>query len=292
MTAERKGELYLLFAAFIGATGFISMKYLLVDGFTPFQIIAGRFLVGVLCMLALYWRDFRKITPEEWKAGMIVGSMLFMLFALMTIGLKYTTPSVNAFLANTQAIFVPFIVWTFFKRSPDKYCFLAAFMTLIGVAFLSVTKDFRIDIGAILSLLSSVAFAFQMVFIGEFVQKFDAIRLTIVENITVCLLSCLCVVFLPSPIPSIGLDTIGNLCLLGVFCTAIYFLLQSIGQQKTTASKTAIIITFESVFTVIMAAILYGERLTLRGYSGCVILFLAILVAEGLPLDRYRKIDS
>ncbi len=289
--SSKKGDILLLLAAAIGGVGFVSMKYLLEWEFTPVQIIAGRFLVAVVCMNLLYWKECKKISHGEWKAGGILGSLLFLLFTLMTVGLKYTTPSVNAFLTNTPAVMVPFISWFLLHKKPDKFCFMGAALTFLGVALLSVTDDFSINIGAVLSLGAAFAFALQMAIMGEYVQKFNPVRLALVENMTVLVLAT-GVAVLGEPLPAMSKGAVGNFLVLGVFCTAAYFVLQSVGQQYTTASKTAIIITSESVFAALTAAVVYGERLTARGYLGCVILFAAMILAERKPTLSKRKNDS
>ena len=64
------------------------------------------------------------------------GALLAAMFLLMTVGLQYTTPSVNAFLVNIPAVIVPFVCWGVFRQKPNRNCFLAAGMTLFGVCCL------------------------------------------------------------------------------------------------------------------------------------------------------------
>lgn len=68
-------------------------------------------------------------------------------------------------------------------------------------------------------------------------------------------------------------------------------MLQSVGQKYTSANKTALIITTESIFAAILSALLYGERLTLRGYIGCILIFGAVLLAE-TPIKKKKQVDS
>ena len=159
---KNKGDWLLLLAAFIGGGGFISLKYLLDWGYDPYQVIFGRFLMASAVMCIVYHKRLKKITKKEWKVGTILGALLAAMFLLMTVGLLYTTPSVNAFLVNIPAVIVPFICWGVFKQKPTKNHFIAALMTLIGVCCLSLTSDFRVDLGAALSLLAAVAFSMQM----------------------------------------------------------------------------------------------------------------------------------
>jgi len=277
---KNKGDWMLLLAAIIGGGGFISLKYLLDWGYDPFQVIFGRFFVAVICMCCIYHRDLRKITRREWKVGGILGAMLAAMFLLMTIGLQYTTPSINAFLTNITAVIVPFLCWGIFRQKPNRNCFLAAGLTLVGVCCLSLTADFRIDLGAGLSLLAAVAFSLQMAFLGNLTKGCDPVHIALAENMATLLVMVVIVTITGWDMPPLTLPSFGHFFFLGVFCTAIYFALQSVGQQITSPNKAAIIITSESIFAAIASALLYGERMSLRGYFGCIIIFAAMALAE------------
>lgn len=270
----------LLLAAFIGGGGFICLKYLLDWGYDPFQVIFGRFLMASICMCMVYHKRLKKIIKREWKVGGILGVLLAAMFLLMTVGLQYTTPSVNAFLVNIPAVIVPFICWGVFKQKPSRNCFIAAMMTLVGVSCLSLTADFRIDLGAGLSLLAAVAFSLQMAFLGNITEGCDAVHIAVAENLFTLLVTAVIVTFTGWDMPSLTLPAFGNFFFLGAFCTAAYFALQSAGQQITSPNKAAIIITSESIFAAVFSALLYGERMSLRGYLGCIIIFAAMALAE------------
>lgn len=282
----------LLLAAIIGGVGFSNLKYLLDWGYDPFQVIFGRFLVAVICMCCIYHKNLRKITRREWKVGGILGIMLVAMFLLMTIGLQYTTPSINAFLTNITAVIVPFLCWGIFRQKPSRNCFLAAGMTLVGVSCLSLTADFRLDFGAGLSLLAAVAFSLQMAFLGNLTKGCDALHIALAENIATMLIMAVIVTFTGWDMPPLTLPAFGHFFFLGAFCTAAYFALQSAGQQITSPNKAAIIITSESIFAAIAAAILYGERMSLRGYLGCAIIFAAMALAEQPKKEEKISIDK
>ena len=278
---KNKGDWLLLLAAFIGGGGFISLKYLLDWGYDPFQVIFGRFLVASVCMCAVCYRRLWQITRREWAVGGILGVLLAAMFLLMTVGLQYTTPSVNAFLVNIPAVIVPFLCWIVFRQKPTKNHFLAAGLTLIGVCCLSLTEDFRMDFGAGLSLLAAVAFSLQMAFLGNLTKGCDALHIALTENLATLAVMAVIVTVTGWDMPAMTLPSFGNFFFLGAFCTAAYFALQSAGQQRTAPNKAAIIITSESIFAAVFSALLYGERMSLRAYLGCVIIFAAMLLAEG-----------
>lgn len=279
-----KGDIMILAAAATGGTGFVFLKYLLEMQYSAFQIIAVRFLIATMLLCVVYCKHLRHITVQEWKNGSILGLFLFWVFALLILGLQYTTPSVNAFLGSLPAVIVPFILWGIFHKKPDNICFVAAILTMVGIAVLSDTNGLHGGLGMILSFGSSVAFAFQMTFMDKFLKQGDALHLALVEHIVVLVLSSIVVLKQYNIVfPAITLPALKYFLLLGILCTAVYFVLQSLGQKYTKPSSAAILLTTESVFASIFAAILYGERLLLREYIGCGIIFFAVILAEKKP---------
>ena len=186
----------------------------------------------------------------------------------------------EACLYKKYLFYFAFLLWGIFHIRPDKTCFLAIALTVIGVALLSGTSHMEGNIGMILSLGASVAFAFQMVWMDRFLQKDNALHLALVEHMVVLLCAFMVTLLQNVPLPPITLSALYYFFILGAFCTATYFVLQSLGQKITKPFNAALILTSESVFASITAAILYGERLSFREYIGCATIFFAVLLAE------------
>ena len=75
----------------------------------------------------------------------------------------------------------------------------------------------------------------------------------------------------------------------GVMSCGIAYTLQIIGQKYTESAMATLIMCMESVFAVVAAAILLGERMTVRETLGCVILFAAITLPHILSLIKGIK---
>lgn len=228
--------------------------------------------------------DLLQRSDKDYKAGMERWGNFgyFFIFAVCAAygWIAIYHPSINAFLTSLSAVIVPFLLWGIFHIRPDKTCFLAIALTVIGVALLSGTSHMEGNIGMILSLGASVAFAFQMVWMDRFLQKDNALHLALVEHMVVLLCAFMVTLLQNVPLPPITLSALYYFFILGAFCTATYFVLQSLGQKITKPFNAALILTSESVFASITAAILYGERLSFREYIGCATIFFAVLLAE------------
>ncbi len=278
--SSKKADILLIISAFIGGMGFIGMKYLLENNYCTFQTIFGRFFVASVFMAIIFNKKMKDTNIDDIKGGVITGVFLFGLFLFMVIGLKYTSASVNAFLTNISSVIVPFISWIFFKNKPKFYSFIAGFITVIGVWFMSFEGSFDFGFGAFMSLIASVSFAFQIIFVERFVKNADPIRLAIIENITVFVLAFIVSIVLKEEVPTIKIFDISVFLMLGMFCTGIYFLVQSICQKYTSSSKVGVILCSEAVFTAITSSVLMNENMGIMSIIGCLLIFLGIIIAE------------
>ena len=98
--------------------------------------------------------------------------------------------------------------------------------------------------------------------------------------VTAAILANLVVLFRGEFYVSMSLE--GNLSViyLGVFSTTIAYLLQTFAQKFTNATKTAIILSTESVWGMVFSILFIKELVTLRMYIGAVIILMAILISE------------
>lgn len=68
---------------------------------------------------------------------------------------------------------------------------------------------------------------------------------------------------------------------LGIFCSGVAFVIQSVQQQYTTASHVGLIFTLEPVFASMVAFVMTGEVRSLRGYIGAALMLLSLFIMEG-----------
>ncbi len=81
--------------------------------------------------------------------------------------------------------------------------------------------------------------------------------------------------------------TWGAALFLGILCSGVAFIIQSVQQQYTTASHVGLIFTLEPVFAAIVAYFFAGEVLTSRSYVGMAFMLLSLVVMEvDFPIKR------
>lgn len=69
----------------------------------------------------------------------------------------------------------------------------------------------------------------------------------------------------------------------GLIAVGIGYTLQVVAQQHAIASHAAIILSLEAVFAAIAGALFLGEELALKGYIGCALMFVGMLLAQLWP---------
>ncbi|MEK4027014.1 MULTISPECIES: DMT family transporter [Bacillaceae] len=276
------GDGMLLITAVIWGSGFV-VTAMALEYLNAYQVMAGRFTLATLILALLFGYKFKKFTKSVLWKGAVLGTILYIAFALQTVGLQYTTPSKNAFLTAVNVVVVPLIAYLIYKRKLDRYEVAGSIMALVGIGFLSLQGSMTINIGDTLSLVCAFAFAFDIFYTNLFVQKEDAISLTMMQFITATLISIV-VVFIRGDIPTtIEKEALYSIGYLAVFSTAIAYLFQNIAHQYATATKAAIILSTESFFGMLLSVLILHEVLTARMVIGAVLIMTAILIAEVKP---------
>ena len=122
---------------------------------------------------------------------------------------------------------------------------------------------------------------------------YDVLMLTVIQFITEGLLGLATgAVFETLPaLTQITPVIVGELAFVVLFATIFAFGVQNIALARIEPTQASLILSLESVFGVVFSILLYGELLTVRLAVGFVLIFIALLVSEGI-FSRKRKTAS
>ena len=273
------GELGLAVVAIIWGSGFVASAVSL-EHFTPYQILAIRFLIGIILLSLVFFKKLKNIKKSTIIKGSIIGIFLYLAFALQTVGLVYTTPSKNAFLTAVNVVIVPFIAFFIFKRKMDKFELFGALLAIIGIGVLSLKLSGGINFGDVLTLLCAVAFAFHIFYTAQFVKNEDPVLLTVVQMAAATVLGFIVVLFKGETNFVANFEGVSAVLYLGVFSTTIAFLLQTVAQKFTSETKAAIILSTEAFWGMVFSVIILSEVLTAKMAIGAILILVAIIISE------------
>lgn len=273
------GIIGLVIVTIIWGGGFVASDIAL-NELSPFEIMSYRFLIASILMGIFAWKNLKTIRKDEIIYGSVLGVALFSGFALQIIGLKYTTPSNNAFLTATNVVMVPFIAYIVGRKKLNKADIVGSFTALIGVGVLSLQSNFSIGTGDIFTLFCALGFAFQIYLTGIFGKKIRPSILNFLQMFTAFCLSVIGLLFSCKINLSLSTRGISAIIYLGVVSTAICYFLQTAAQKHVDETKSAIILSMEAVFGTLFSIILLGEKLTIKMIIGGIMILSAVLMSE------------
>ncbi|QFG00029.1 DMT family transporter [Psychrobacillus glaciei] len=273
------GEIMLIIIAIIWGSGFVSTAISL-EYYTPYQILAGRFVIGAVILSILFYKKLKKVDKSIIIKGTLLGIILYLGFALQTVGLQYTTPSKNAFLTSVNVVIVPFIGFFFYKRKIDMFELIGAILAVIGIAVLSLKLSSEINVGDMLTICCAICFAFHIFYTSKFVKNEDPVALTIVQMIVAAIVGCTVILFRGESSFSLETEGMFNLLYLGVFSTTIAFLMQTVAQKYLSETKAAIILSTESFWGMAFSIIILSEVMTFKMIIGATLILCAIIISE------------
>lgn len=288
------GEIMLCITAIIWGSGFV-ISAISLDFYTPYQILAGRFLIGFILLSIVFHKKLKSLNKGLLKKGVVLGLFLYLGFALQTVGLQYTTPSKNAFLTAVNVVVVPFIALIAYKRKVDHFELTGAILAITGIGFLSLQFTTNVNIGDILTLGCAIAFAYQIFYTSKYVKEEDPILLTIIQMFVAAVLAWFVVLVKGEVQFSFEIKAVSSIVYLAVFSTTLAYLFQTIAQKFTNETKTAIILSTESFWGMVFSILFLNEVLTFRMAIGALLILCAILISETklsfLKKDKVKRVN-
>ena len=268
-----------LTAIFWGTT--FSIGKLATEAFSPSFIIALRFSVAAIALVIASYTLRNQVNKEYLTDGIWMGITLFLSYLLQVAGLSLdTSPGKSAFLCTTYCVLVPFLHWFVTKERPKWLHILCVFICLAGIGILSLQGGGGMSMGDILTVLSGVPCAFNIVVSSIACRDKNPLLLTTIELSVVMVLAWICV-FVTNTFPTeFPLNTVGGIVYLGLIATALCLYLQSYGLKYAEPSIGGMILSLESVFGVIFSIIIYHEKITIRMIIGFITVFIAVILSQ------------
>lgn len=269
-------------ATIIWGSSFIIVKDV-TDTMPTSTLLAIRFLGASILLSLIFHKNFAKLDKWHVLYGSFFGLLIFTAYSLQTLGITDTTPGKNAFLTAVYVVMVPFMAWGITKKKPDGYNITAAVICLVGIGLVSLTSDFTIRMGDILTLGGGVFYALHIIAVSKFSEGRDPVLLTIFQFASAGVCAGICsLIFDRSGWSAIVWNTemILSVLYLMIGCTACALLLQNFGQKYTTPSTASLLLSLESVFGVAFSVAFGREESSVKLYVGFILIFVAVIISE------------
>lgn len=289
-----RADVLMLITALIWGTTFVAQT-LGMAHIGPFLYTGLRFALGALVILPLVLlaRPQADQTERRFSKPMLLGSIalgavLTLGINLQQVGLLFTTVTNSGFITGLYVILVPlFGLFIGLRNGLGTWC--GAGLAVLGMLLLSVNADYSIAFGDLLQLAGAACWAVHVLLVGALASRYDPIRVSFIQ-FSVCAVISLTLALL---LEEIELDAI-RLALPailygGLLAVGIGFTLQVVAQKNAVASHAAIILSLEAVFAAIAGWLILNETLSLRGFIGCSLMLIGMLVAQLVPIYRQHR---
>ena len=301
---QRRNSLILILTAFIWGISFVAQSQ---GGHAvgPYSFNCIRSIIGSLFLIVLISiLDKLGIThkPEgkTEKRTLLLGGVLCGIFlctatTLQQLGIYMGTPSGKAgFLTACYIVLVP-ILSIFLKKKCGINVWISVAITLVGLYLLCINESFSIQLSDILVMICAFFFAIHILVIDHFSPKVDGLRMSCIQFMVTALISSFPMVILDINSDLKGwlmgfttLDAWIPLLYAGILACGVAYTLQIIGQKGLNPTIASLIMSLESVFSVLAGWILLKEKLTIRELVGCVLIFVAVILAQ-LPTKSEKS---
>ena len=281
-----KSPLLLLLTATIWGVAFVAQSVGM-DYVEPFTFNGVRNLLGALVLLpVIYGMSGKKAAAVEkkdtrtlWLGGMLCGLCLCVASSLQQIGIQYTTAGKAGFLTAMYIIIVP-VFGLFLKKKCSPFVGISIVLATVGLYLLSIKAGFSIGKGDIYVILCAVVFSIHILVIDYFAPKCNGVKLSCIQFLVCGVLCSVIALVVEEPTISGILAAWLPIAYAGVMSCGVAYTLQIIGQKGMNPTVASLILSLESVISVLAGWLLLNQTLSVKEIIGCVIMFAAIILAQ------------
>lgn len=272
-------ELGLIIACLFWGASFFVMKDALKQ-INPVSLCAIRMTMGavIIGVAALF---MKKPLLGGLKEGIILGLLLSCVLLAQTIGLEITTAANSGFITGMFVVFVPLLSFLFYRKKLNTLKVFAVVVNLIGLWLL--TGGIKgMNIGDILTIFAAIFGGAHIVYISEVMNRkgVDAYVLCFHQFAVAALVTGAISLFFGYSFALGETANIYRLLFVGIFATAISFLLQLVSQKGMVPVKAALLLTMEPVFAATFAWTLGGEKLVSMAAVGGGVMVAGMIISE------------
>ena len=220
--------------------------------------------------------------------GLVCGIFLGAAMATQQIGIKFEGAGRSGFITSLYIIFVP-LIGLFFRQKVSPFIVLAILLSVSGLWLINFQEgSFSFSLGSICLLGCALFYAMQILAVARFTNKCDSIKLTALQFLFGGILQIPFMFIFENPSLINIIKGIGPILYCGILSSGIAFTLQVYTQKYIEASIASMIMSLESVFSIIFASIILKEKYSGYEIQGCILIFAGVIITQ-LPLNKLVK---
>ncbi|TPW35115.1 DMT family transporter [Oecophyllibacter saccharovorans] len=257
---------------FWGGTYYV--LHLAMESSGPCFFVGVRFLIAAFFVMLMTGPScLLGMTRREIVNGSLIGTALSVGYMLQSAGLETIPSSRSAFLTALYVPLVPLLQWLVQRKPPSLMSWVGILLAFTGLVLLAgPQKDgLHFSTGDIYTLVGTVAFAFEILFISMFAVGANSKRITIVQLVFGGLLAFACMIVTGEHLPSFHAPWVWCAVAMGLLSACVQ-LVMNWAQKSVPATKATMIYSTEPIWGGLIGHLM-GEPLgptTVMG-AGCIV---------------------
>lgn len=284
-TKKIKSTILLFLTAIIWGFAFVAQR-VGAEYVGAFTFNGIRFLLGTISLIpVILVFEKEKFDKDKFKStlisGVLAGVVLFIASTLQQFGVEITGSAGKAgFLTGLYIVLVPLIRFIMGKKT-SVLTFFGAVFAVVGLFFLCMTgNEISFGIGDIVLIIGAFFWAGHILVVDKFVNNVSPLKFSMTQFFVCGFLSLVFALFTEdielSAIQSAGIPILYG----GFMSVGVAYTCQILGQKEADPTFASIVFSTESVFSAIGGAVILHEIMSGRGYLGCVLIFIGIILSQ------------
>ena len=223
--------------------------------------------------------------------GLCCGVILFTASNLQQVGIQYTSVGKAGFITAMYILLVP-IMGLFVHKKVGIKVWIGVMFAVCGLYLLCMTNGFNLERGDALVLACAVVFSLHILVIDYFSPKVDGVRMSCIQFWVCGILSLLCSILLEQPDIGSILAAWKPICYGGIMSCGVAYTLQIVGQKDMNPTIASLILSLESVVSVVAGFLILDQTMSGRELTGCCLMVVAIVLAQLPDRSNQRMTDK
>lgn len=311
-----RNSFLLLLTAIIWGTSFVAqsagMEYI-----GPFSFSVTRYILGgtILIPVIIFMNNLSKksrlkdgiseddiriedkeVFKRSVRYGIVCGIILCAASNFQQMAMLHASAGKAGFITAFYIILVP-IVGIFFKKKTSPIIWFCVLLALVGLYFLCIGRggEYVFEISDVQLLMCALIFSFHIIFVDYAnTKKVNGVIISSTQFYTAAVISAFFVypmdgvVYDMMPAMDLIIKAAPSILYSGIMSCGVAYTLQIIGQKDVNPTVASLIMSLESVVSAISGFLILGQKMSVDEIIGCVIMFVAIILAE-LPVGKKKE---
>ncbi len=278
----------LIIAMLIWSSSFVASKFVLVD-FTPEQAVGIRLLLAAAATLPwlLIWgrEPIKRMRAEHWKWLIIMSLFEPCLYFLAEMnGLLYTSASAAGLVTSTLPIWIAIGAWLLLKERLSRNLIIGLGLALSGTLTMTALGEANVAapnplLGNALMVVATLMAAGYVLVAKRLTAELSPWLVTVLQIWVGAVFFVPFLLLNPPDLSTPSTTAWQAMVWLGLVVSIGAYGLYNLGISQVPAQVAGLSVNLLPLFTLVLAAVILGERLNVGEMAGAMLILIGILVA-------------